>query len=100
MICAVLMLVLLSRTRNHFEVLNGMPTTKATPAGTYAIFWVLAILWIGMFAGLIVLWSNDYSTPAKKLKTRGFDPSPLDGISNGAQNGPVVGCLTMDLMVG
>ena len=53
-----------------------------------------------MFAGLIALWSNDYSTPAKKLKTRGFDPGPTDGISNGAQNGPVVGCLTMDLIVG
>jgi hypothetical protein len=77
-----------------------MPTTKATPGGTYAIFWLLAILWIGMFAGLIALWSNDYSTPAKKLKTRGFDPGPTDGISNGAQNGPVVGCLTMDLIVG
>ncbi|KAH6680964.1 hypothetical protein B0J14DRAFT_634435 [Halenospora varia] len=50
--------------------------------------------------GLIALWSNDHSTPAKKLKTRGFDPAPADGISESAQNGPVVGCLTMDLMVG
>jgi hypothetical protein len=53
-----------------------------------------------MFAGLIALWSNHYSTPAKKLKTRGFDPGPTDGIPNGAQNGPLVGCLTMDLIVG
>jgi hypothetical protein len=37
-----------------------------------------------MFAGLIALRSNDYSTPAKTLKTRGFDPGPTDGISNGA----------------
>jgi hypothetical protein len=44
-----------ARTNNHFEVLDGMPTTKATPGGTYAIFWLLAISWIGMFAGLIAL---------------------------------------------
>jgi hypothetical protein len=54
-----------ARTNNHFEVLDGMPTTKATPGGTYAIFWLLAILWIGMFAGLIALGNNDYITPAK-----------------------------------
>lgn len=77
-----------------------MPMTKATPTRTYAIFWLLAILWIGMFTGLIALWSNDHSTPAKKLKTRRFDPAPTDGISESAQNGPVVGCLTMDLTVG
>jgi hypothetical protein len=62
---------------------------------TVLIFTVLCLL-----AGLTALWSNDYSTPAKKLKMRGFDPNPLGGISQGAQNGPVVGCLTMDLAVG
>lgn len=53
-----------------------------------------------MFAGLIALWSNDYSTPAKRLKTRGFEVGPGEGISQAAENGPVVGCLTMDLTVG
>jgi len=42
-----------AHTNNPFEILDGMPTTKATPGGTCAIFWLLAILWIGMFAGLI-----------------------------------------------
>jgi len=89
-----------ARTNNHVEVLDGIPTTKATSGGTYAVFWLLAILWIGMFAGLIAQWSSHYSTPAKKVEDEGFDPGPTDGIPNGAQNGPVVGCLTMDLIVG
>ena len=89
-----------AHTNNPFEVRDSMPTTKATLGGTYAVFWLLAILWIGMFAGLIAQWSSHYSTPAKKVEDEGFDPGPTDGISNGAQNGPVVGCLTMDLIVG
>lgn len=86
------MIILLARA-DKFAPVDGCPTITKAGVGIYATILFVGALWASAFVSLIFYWPTD--STGDSLNKR-YDV--MEGIENGASDGPVIGCFAVDVV--